>query len=291
MNSSEPSTKEVLLDVVEQALGQSALETVEPVEIEIPNDTSMLCEKPTCITQNPTPRNLRKGPSDIVVGLGAQCPRWVPGSVINWTAWCDGYNSREDADHAAEHLLLATNTWNTAAIGVTFKWVPDAKDATFVLCHGGSQGNVLASAFFPNSNDLNFIYVYTYAFNKEFKKSSKLFPARHRPYQITSLSTPLSRSANTYPVWKIFLHELGHVLGLRHEFAIGDVPSSMDAEGLGGVRLDDPDEFSVMNYRQQLPELQQSDIQSTRKFYNLRLDQEGNPPMIKTTPVVDYTPR
>lgn len=92
-------------------------------------------------------------------------------------------------------------------------------------------------------------------------------------------------------MWQIFLHELGHVLGLRHEFAIGDVPSTMAAEDQGGVRIDKPDEFSVMNYRDQLPELQESDIVSTRRFYSLRQDKDGNFPMISKTPVIDYTRR
>lgn len=90
---------------------------------------------------------------------------------------------------------------------------------------------------------------------------------------------------------KVFTHELGHVLGLRHEFAIGDVPSGMRAEGHGAVRLGPPDEFSVMNYRDEPPELQQSDIDSTKLFYNLREDAEGNPPKVGMTEVVDYTPR
>ena len=172
MDTDGPSTKKLLLETVEQKLGQSALETAEPVGKAAPSDASILHEKPTCITQNPIPRNLRKGPFDIVVGLNAECPRWVPGSVIKWTAWRAGYDNEEDADHAAMHLLLATNAWNTAAIGVTFEWVADAKDATFVLCHGGSQGTVLASAFFPNSNDLNFVYIYTYAFHKVWRNNS-----------------------------------------------------------------------------------------------------------------------
>ena len=173
MASVGPSTKDILLDAVEQTLGESALETIEPVEVKAPLDAPEVHEKPICITQTPIPRNLRNGPSDIVVGLAAECPRWVPGSVIKWAAWRAGFNSQEDADHAAEHLAIAAEKWNSANVGVTFEWVPLAKDATFVLCHGGSQGTVLASAFFPNSNDLNYVFVYTYGFNKNWKNNSK----------------------------------------------------------------------------------------------------------------------
>lgn len=92
-------------------------------------------------------------------------------------------------------------------------------------------------------------------------------------------------------VWKVFTHELGHVLGLRHEFAIGDVPSTMAAEGRGAIRIDAPDAKSVMNYSHEPPEIQQSDIDSTRKFYSMREDENGRAPRIGHTEVVDYTPR
>jgi len=94
-------------------------------------------------------------------------------------------------------------------------------------------------------------------------------------------------------VWNVFIHELGHVLGLRHEFAIGDVRDEMttDREGEKAVRVDAPDPNSVMNYRNEPPQLQQSDIDSTRKFYSMTEDAHGKSPSIGMTRVVDYTPR
>lgn len=252
-----PSTKEILLDAVEQELGEGALETVNPTEVGEPESSDdSLDSIPVCITQRAVPRNLRNGPADIVVGLDAEVPRWVPGSVVKWAAWRSGFDSQEDANWAAEQLAMAAEEWNKAGVGVTFEWVPLAKDATFVLCHGGVQGSILASAFFPNSNDLDYVFVYTAAFRGSWKSN----------------------------MWKVFVHELDHVLGLRHEFAI-------EKEGKGATQLGPKDELSVMNYRREAPQLQQSDIDSTKLFYSLKNDAQGEPPKLGMTDVADYTPR
>ncbi|PNP78487.1 hypothetical protein FNYG_08173 [Fusarium nygamai] len=236
MDSRGPSSKEVLLDAVAQKLGENAIDTIKPTRA--------------------IPTNLKNGPADIVVGLNAECPRWVPGSVVKWAAWRAGFDSQQDANHAAEQLAIAAEHWNRANIGVTFQWVPLAKDATFVVCHGGAMGSVLASAFFPNSNDLNYLFICSAAFRRGWRNN----------------------------MWNVFLHELGHVLGLRHEFAI-------EKEGESATELGPRNEMSVMNYRPEPPQLQQPDIESTKLFYSLREDDQRNLPKVGLTEVVDYTPR
>jgi hypothetical protein len=112
---------------------------------------------------------------------------------------------------------------------------------------------VLASAYFPNRKGLNFVFVYSLAFQPDFRNG----------------------------LWKIFTHELGHVLGLRHEFA-------MDPERFEGnaVQIGKANPLSVMNYREELPELQQSDIDTTQQFYALPVGTR-----LSTTPIVNYVPR
>lgn len=62
-------------------------------------------------------------------------------------------------------------------------------------------------------------------------------------------------------------------------------------EGKSAVRIDAPDALSVMDYRREPPEIQESDISSTQKFYSLGTDANGNPPKVGMTEIVDYTPR
>lgn len=222
------------------------------------SDGSIFKHAPVCVTQKSIPLAFQGGPASIVIGISAECPRWVPGSVIRWAAWRAGFDSQDDADYAAIQLQTAAEIWNAANVGVTFEWVSLAQDATFVLCHGGYKGDILAEAFFPNKDDLSILNVHTAAFHQSWKHN----------------------------MYKVFLHELGHVLGLRHEFALED-PREMVWKA---VQLGPSNELSVMNYRKEPPELQQSDIDSTKLFYSLKNDANGKAPKVGMTVVKDYTP-
>ncbi|KAJ5987161.1 hypothetical protein N7451_011526 [Penicillium sp. IBT 35674x] len=255
MSTEPPSLKEILLQSTAQELGTEALETVvEPKIVRSAIHTiEELPSAPVCITQDSTPQNLANHHA-IMIGRGSSIPRWTPGSVIRWSAWRMGYESQEDADHAALHLSIAADIWNEAEVGVRFEFVPLAKDANFVVCHGGYKGDVLASAYFPNQKDLNFVYVYTRGLAPDWKDS----------------------------LWSVFVHELGHVLGLRHEFAMD--PRRLERHK--AVQFGEANPLSVMNYRREPPELQPSDIAATRAFYQMPAGT-----MLESTPVVDFVPQ
>lgn len=248
-----PSTKEIVLQAVAQQLGPKAVETVDlsTVSGTIPNTTEPLPEIPICATQDSGPQNLGNDPTALMVGWQSKIPRWRPYSVIKYTAWKMGYDSQEDADYAAYHLWLAAEAWNNADVGIRFEYVPYAKYANFVICHQGKREGTLARGYFPNDNDLNFLYVYSLAFEPQWK-----------PH-----------------LWKVLTHELGHILGLRHEFA-------MQEQG-NAVQYGEKNPLSVMAYQDNAPpEIQPSDIATTKAFYELPAGYK-----ISWTPIVDYHPK
>lgn len=195
---------------------------------------------PQCATEKPAPLNLEGhgSPLALQVGFYGDIPRWKPGSVIQYATYAGGYPTLEDAKYAANQLIKAANEWNGKNIGVTFRWVANLEDACFVLGYGGEiKGGTLAEAFFPNGNDLNNVIVYKGMFSTEWKSH----------------------------MWEVFTHELGHVLGLRHEFAM-DKDLYGRVEG-GSVQFGPRDQYSVMNYRPEPPKITQLDTDGTKSFY------------------------
>ncbi|KAI0397034.1 hypothetical protein F5Y17DRAFT_29108 [Xylariaceae sp. FL0594] len=282
-STSPLTTKEIVLEEIVEVIGEHALDTVTPdsattIPPPIPGGASPAPEDdfvPCCITQTPIPRGLKnKNLSSIMVSLNHECPRWVPGSVIKWVVVKEGFKTQEDADYAAQHLHMACEKWNEMDVGVRFEWVRSPAEATFALWHGGSQGGCLASAFFPNPNDLSNMLVYSAAFSMPRWKAN---------------------------LWKVFTHELGHVLGLRHEFALdpvtvtdpetGEVTTTVREASMRAVQLGPRNEKSVMSYSNVPPEIQPSDVESTRAFYALRPDVDGNMPKVGgLTEIQDYEP-
>ncbi|KAK5995107.1 hypothetical protein PT974_03501 [Cladobotryum mycophilum] len=197
--------------------------------------------------------------SSLVVGWKGECPRWIPGSVITWAIgqdWQDDADDEANRLHSVEQFKNAAERWNSANIHVTFKQVDSPDDATFVVVRGGRHPRSAAEAFFPNSNKDNAVVIYDVCF------------------------IPLYRDK----MWQILLHELGHVLGLRHEFAL------IDEEGDDATQFGVKNAYSVMSYprpvnQKKLPELRDTDIEHTRKYYELEVGR-----VIDRVQVVDYNP-
>jgi hypothetical protein len=214
--------------------------------------------KYTCVTEKFDTSSV----ASILVGLFTEIPRWKYGSVVNYATYANGYPNPDDAKYAAVSLWEAAEQWNSYNLGVTFKWVNNLKQAAFVLEFGGEKDGVLASAFFPNPQPLNTLFVYSLSFtDKKYRETLK----------------------------NIFLHELGHTLGLRHEFALDPDRFEGGAE-VYGTR----NPLSVMCYRFP-PQVQKSDIEDTKSFYKLPAEvtlpaDNKTPSAQKTMIIKDYTP-
>ncbi|KIW71696.1 hypothetical protein PV04_03831 [Phialophora macrospora] len=243
--SVRPGSRQEAIQQAQQALGDRAPATLTADQLKKkPDEPKGVPESSelsyTCVTEMESEQV-----ASIVVGLGRTIPRWKPGSVINYATYADGYPSQEDAIYAANALIEAADSWNEVDFGIKFKWVPNLEDAAFVLAYGKDKGTVLASAFFPNSEVLNTVWVYSFAFDKE-PRVGRDGVTKFKNYEIMK---------------NVFQHELGHVLGLRHEFAI-------EREGEGAVRLFSEDPNSVMSYYFP-PEIQESDKKDLKAFYRL----------------------
>ncbi|PYI00167.1 zincin [Aspergillus ellipticus CBS 707.79] len=192
----------------------------------------------TCSSEKPLPVTIRgiNNRATLQGGFGGFILRWKPDppQTINFAAFSNGYPRPGLALLAANALKEAADDWNKLEFGVKFKWVEHIDDAAFVLSYAGDQGSVLAQAFFPNEDDLSYLNVYSAAF---------------QPGTIQYLKN-------------IFLHELGHVLGFRHEFA----PEREDSHDDYSVQFGPRNPLSVMGYEFP-PQLQSTDKDSAQAFY------------------------
>jgi hypothetical protein len=248
---------------LKQDVGPEALKTLDPHEsaswkLPAASRSRAKLEKYPCVTQKPVPAAIAGvlSPAALQVGTGKEIPRWKTGptKTVNFATLADGYPKPELAFLAAAKLHEAANEWNALKLGVELKWVYEIEDAAFVLTYAENiNPGVLAEAFFPNSADLNVLNVYPGSFEEGAIQYLK----------------------------NIFLHELGHVLGLRHEFA-PEKESDMKS-----VQVGPRNPTSVMGYEFP-PILQDTDIESAQAFYHFPGKYLGVLQKSGTLPIVDY---
>lgn len=136
--------------------------------------------------------------------------------------------------------------------GITVFQTTDKKEANFNLVYRDNPPGrpiVLARTFFPQQEDTD-VVVFKYGMDAK----------------------------SRYRLNNVFLHELGHVFGLRHEFALVK-------EGQVAKRFMNENKLSVMAYNK-VPTVQESDREEIRAFYQLE-----NGADVDGSPVTDYVPQ
>jgi hypothetical protein len=213
----------------------------------------------TILSHRCTTQLFENDPTAIQVGYDYVICLWTPGTIIYYYVKLSSFKNDADGHDVSISLLLATNAW--AELPVSFKQVDDPELADFTVVYQPRQlltgGNypVYATSFFPNSD-------------------------------------PASRQVNVYSLALqnrdalvgVLCHEIGHVLGLRHEFAAWREPSHPS------VQWGPANPESIMNYYANPLELavHYLDLHYLRKLYEFAL---SNPDPMHEGYYITFTPR
>jgi len=175
---------------------------------------------------------------------------WKSGSKINWIARKDGYGSADDGLFAARACYTAAQAWNHALAGrAEFVYVDRFDDACFQLEYnpGGYDPSgylSFAEAFFPTDyrRPLNKVTIFQPSLDAEWRDQAAF----------------------------TFAHELGHILGLRHEHSQEDVQQGKEEDatyGMQSILFGSRNPNSIMAYYD-FAKIQESDIKDVRDAYD-----------------------
>lgn len=158
----------------------------------------------------------------VQVGLYKIIGRWAQDSVITYNVDSASFPTPETLDHTLSALGWATEEWNGVCKAyVRFERVANDSPAVFQLRYETKDKNTnsstLAQAFYPSPQ------------------------SKHSQQRALTVYSLCFKPEHYGHMRNVFLHELGHILGLRHEFA-GEVEKDKP------VRLGSVDPCSVMNY-------------------------------------------
>lgn len=169
------------------------------------------------------------GVSSSLVGIvqDGKLVRWAPGTVLSYCVLRNTFPREEWYEEVVANMQEATAAWEQIC-GVSFEYAADLDTSTSVRPQGvlfpvryiSAGGAFIAAAFFPNDP-----------------------PARRRVLIDASYFT------TSFDHVGVLRHELGHVIGFRHEHIRSGAPQRCPHEDLTGTQdLTQYDPRSVMHY-------------------------------------------
>ncbi len=185
-------------------------------------------------------------------------PLWQKGKALRWTfapSSLDSFvrkskkfdNVNDLKDNIRGLLIAALKHWGSAVpIKLSEnKLNPDIKIKIRSNNHCDNQGCITAEAFFPNSNQ-NYLWLYPVFF--EYSRNQQIV---------------------------ILAHELGHIFGLRHTFALKDEDEPAEEFGRN-------DEFSIMGPSSKNRRVTLTDKKDLSQLYKLAWDNKLSARLKKT---------
>jgi hypothetical protein len=189
---------------------------------------------------------------------GGRIVRWPPGFKLTYTVLKPTFASAGQYDQVVTAMAAAAKAWEQAC-GVAFEHLDELDESPTVTPEGvlftvrflDAGGAFIASAFFPNDP-----------------------PARRR----VLIDPSFFSESLTFDTTGVLRHELGHVLGFRHEhIRTGAPPDCPDEETTGTIDLTQYDPKSVMHYfcgelGSRSLEITELDKEGAQKVYGMPLD-------------------
>jgi hypothetical protein len=163
-----------------------------------------------------------------ITGEAGKILRWAEGVKLSYCVLKPTFLNNEHYTIARDNMKKATQDWE-AVCGIKFEHIEDLDNSAtlqptgvlFTVREIDAGGNFIASAFFPNDP-----------------------PARRRV-----LIDPSYYGNGRFDKVGVLRHELGHVLGFRHEHIRSNAPAICPNESLGNtIELTNYDPQSVMHY-------------------------------------------
>jgi hypothetical protein len=158
---------------------------------------------------------------------GGRIVRWNPGTILTYCVLRNTFPSESQYRLVVDNMIRATEDWERTC-GVRFDYIASADDDSGIRPDGvlfpvryiDARGRFIASAFFPND------------------------PVNRRRVFIDP-----SYFTTTFNKVGVLRHELGHVLGFRHEhIRSGAPPDCPDEDTTGIFDVTKYDPHSVMHY-------------------------------------------